>query len=90
MTDKVENSVRKCRDGCHLSFKNQKLYMLIVHLKEGESIERAVKRYRKKYKKTRVLQNLRNNMYYTKPSRARKEKIERAIHKNQYLLEEEV
>lgn len=64
--------------------------MIKISLKEGESIERAVKRYRKKRNRTQLLQEFREKMYYNKPSRERKEQIEKAIYKNQYLLEEEL
>lgn len=52
--------------------------MLIVKVKEGEKIERALKRMKRKYRNTKVLQNLRNNKHYTKPSVARRKQIQKA------------
>lgn len=42
--------------------------MLIVPVKEGENIERALKRYKKKYDKTGVMRELRSRKEFTKPS----------------------
>lgn len=52
--------------------------MLIVKVKEGEKIERALKRMKRKYRNTKVLQNLRNNKHFTKPSVARRKLIQKA------------
>jgi len=42
--------------------------MLIVPVKEGESIERALKKYKKKFEKTGVVRQLRERQYFTKKS----------------------
>lgn len=42
--------------------------MLIVPVKEGENIERALKRYKKKYDKTGVMRELRSRKEFIKPS----------------------
>ena len=42
--------------------------MLIIPLKEGENIERALKRYKKKFERTGVLKELRSRQHFTKPS----------------------
>ena len=42
--------------------------MLIIPLKEGENIERALKKYKKKYEKTGILRELRERQAFTKPS----------------------
>ena len=54
--------------------------MLIVKVKEGEKIERALKRMKRKYRNTKVLQNLRNNRYYTKPSVSRRKEVQKAAY----------
>jgi len=46
--------------------------MLIVQVKEGENIERALKRYKKKYNSTKVVRNLRSKKEYIKPTVARR------------------
>jgi small subunit ribosomal protein S21 len=42
--------------------------MLIISVKEGENIERALKRYKKKYNNTKVVRQLRARRYFNKPS----------------------
>jgi len=42
--------------------------MLIIPIKEGESIERALKKYKKKFDKTNVVRELRTRREFVKPS----------------------
>lgn len=42
--------------------------MIIVPLKEGENIERALKKFKRKFEKTGVIKELRERQAYTKPS----------------------
>ena len=42
--------------------------MLIIPVKEGENIERALKKYKKKYDKTNVMKELRSRKEIVKPS----------------------
>ncbi|MDR0845672.1 MAG: 30S ribosomal protein S21 [Tannerella sp.] len=54
--------------------------MIVVPLKEGESIEKALKKFKRKFEKTGVVKELRNRQAFTKPSvEKRKERI-RAIY----------
>ncbi len=59
--------------------------MLKTIVKEGESIERALKRFKRKYKKTKVLQELRERQQYTKPSAAKRQIRQKAAYKQEYL-----
>ena len=53
--------------------------MLIIPVKEGENIERAIKKYKKKFDKTGVVRELRSRKQFTKPSVTRRqEKIKAA------------
>ncbi len=53
--------------------------MLIIPVKEGENIERAIKKYKKKFEKTKVMRQLRGRKEFTKPSITRRqEKIKAA------------
>ncbi|UOB18892.1 30S ribosomal protein S21 [Abyssalbus ytuae] len=64
--------------------------MLIIPVKEGENIDRALKRYRSKHKKTKLMQNLRSNQHFTKKSVQRREEIAKAVYKEEYKrLQEE-
>lgn len=42
--------------------------MIVVNVKENESIDKALKRFKKKFEKTGVLKELRSRTYYEKPS----------------------
>jgi len=52
--------------------------MLRIEIKEGENIERALKRYKRKHRNIKVMQNLRENQFFTKPSVTRRRQIQKA------------
>ncbi len=54
---------------------------ITIHVKDNETIERALKRFKKKFEQTRVLKKLRARMYYKKPSIQRREERIKAIYK---------
>ncbi len=62
--------------------------MLRIVVKEGENIDRALKRYKRKYKNVKILQELRTRKQYTKPSVLRRAEIKKAAYKEQFLKEE--
>lgn len=63
--------------------------MLIVPVKEGENIERALKKFKKKFERTGAVKELRSRQHFTKPSVARREEIKKAIYKEKIQREEE-
>lgn len=64
--------------------------MLIIPIKTGENIDRAIKRYRKKRMKTKQVQALRDNQFFTKKSQARREEIAKAKYKEEYERSKEI
>lgn len=42
--------------------------MLIIPVKDGENIDRALKRYKRKFDRTKTMKKLRTNKQFTKPS----------------------
>lgn len=52
--------------------------MLRIEIKEGENIERALKRYKRKHRNVKVMQNLRENQFFTKPSVKRRREVQKA------------
>lgn len=54
--------------------------MLVVQVKEGDNIERALKKYKRKFEKTKVLRELRNRQAYTKPTTERRESRKKAVY----------
>jgi small subunit ribosomal protein S21 len=63
--------------------------MIVVPVKEGENVERALKRFKRKFEKTGVIKDLRNRQAYTKPSVARRAEIQKAIYIEQLQREED-
>ena len=55
--------------------------MLIINVKEGESIERALKRYKRKHRNVKVINEIRERKQYTKKSVRRREQIQKAVYK---------
>jgi small subunit ribosomal protein S21 len=55
--------------------------MLIIPVKEGENIERALKKYKKKYDKTNVMKQLRGRKEFEKPSVTKRQQKLRAVYK---------
>ena len=54
---------------------------ITIHVKEHETIDRALKRFKKKFEKVGVLKKLRAGMFYKKPSVAHREERIKAIYK---------
>lgn len=42
--------------------------MLVIPVKEGENIERALKRYKKKFDRTKTMREIRSRKEFVKPS----------------------
>ena len=57
--------------------------MLIVQVKEGEPIEKTLKKFKKKVEKTGLIRELRDRQKFTKPSVVRREEIIRAKYRQQ-------
>ncbi len=53
--------------------------MIIVPVKEGESIDRALKKLKRKFEKTGVVKELRERQKFTKPSVRKREVVNKAI-----------
>ena len=63
--------------------------MIVIPLKEGENIERALKRFKRKFEKTGVVKELRGRQAFTKPSVERRTEIKKAIYIQQMQREED-
>jgi small subunit ribosomal protein S21 len=61
--------------------------MIVVQIKENESLDKALKRYKKKFEKTGVLRELRSRQSFEKRSVTRRNVIKRAIYKQSMNLE---
>ncbi|HHL52467.1 MAG TPA: 30S ribosomal protein S21 [Flammeovirgaceae bacterium] len=59
--------------------------MIVVNVKENESIDRALKRFKKKFERAGVLKELRARSYYVKPSVKRRNiKLKAAYRQKMY------
>ncbi len=54
--------------------------MLIIKKGEKESIDKVLKRYKKKCRETRLLKDIRSNKEYVKPSEIRRKQIQKAVY----------
>lgn len=57
--------------------------MLIIDSKDCENIDKALKKYKKKFEKAKTLVQLRERQSYTKPSVRRRTQVLKAIYKQQ-------
>ena len=62
--------------------------MIIVPVKDGENIERALKKFKRKFEKTGVIKELRSRQF-DKPSVLKRLKMEHAIYVQKLRQEEE-
>ncbi|MDR0973095.1 MAG: 30S ribosomal protein S21 [Prevotellaceae bacterium] len=54
--------------------------MIVVSIKEGENIERALKKFKRKFEKTGTIKELRRRQQFDKPSEVKRLKHERAVY----------
>ena len=62
--------------------------MIQIQVKDNESVDRALKRFKKKFERTGTMKSLRSRQHYVKPSVRNREQMKKAIYKNQLQLEE--
>ena len=60
--------------------------MLIVKLKKGENINKALKRFKNKERSTKLITSIRDNQYFEKPSQSRRKQKMKAIRVNKWKL----
>lgn len=63
--------------------------MLIIPIKEGDNIERALKKFKKKFERTGTMRQLRARQAFMKPSVERRSEIIRARYNLRMRLENE-
>ena len=54
--------------------------MIIIRVKEGENIDRALKKFKRKFEKTGTMRALRARQRFTKPSIVQREQLLKAIY----------
>ncbi len=63
--------------------------MIIVPIKEGENIERALKRFKRKFERTGTLRELRARQAFVKPSVKKRAQKQKAVYIQQLQRQEE-
>ena len=63
--------------------------MIVVPLKEGENIERALKRFKRKFERTGVVKELRKRQAFIKPSVDRRKRKQHAVYVQQLQEDED-
>ncbi len=62
--------------------------MLVIQVKDNETIDKALKRFKKKFEKTGVLKQVRTKAFYEKPSMSRRNAKSRSSYKQKMILQE--
>jgi len=63
--------------------------MIVIPVKEGENIERALKKFKRKFEKTGVIRELRERQAFINPSKKKREIVKKAVYKQKIQEEEE-
>ena len=63
--------------------------MIIVPIKEGENIERALKKFKRKFEKTGIIRELRSRKTIVKQSVKRRDEVKKAVYVQNLRLNEE-
>ena len=63
--------------------------MIVVPVKEGENIEKALKKFKRKFEKTGVVKELRNRQQFNKPSVIKRLRKEHAVYVQKLHQEED-
>ncbi|MCK0131871.1 30S ribosomal protein S21 [Flavobacteriaceae bacterium F08102] len=63
--------------------------MLIIPVKDGENIDRALKRFKRKFDRTKTMKQLRNRKHFTKPSVSKRAQIQKAQYVQSLRTKEE-
>ena len=69
--------------GVYLLPQRRYTIMLIIDSKDCENIDKALKKYKKKFEKAKVLVQLRERQSFTKPSVRRRTQVLKAVYKQQ-------
>lgn len=63
--------------------------MIIVHVKEGENLEKSLNVFKKKFQRIGIVKELRARKVYNKPSVVRRQKKLKAILRQKYIDSQE-
>ena len=72
-----------------IHFIREVFYMIVVTIKEGENVEKALKKLKRKFEKTGVVKELRARQKFTKKSVIAREQLRKAIYVQKLREKEE-
>jgi small subunit ribosomal protein S21 len=58
-------------------------FMLIVEVKDGEAIDKVLKKYKRKFERAGILKELRRRKAFSKPSVERRAEVLKAVYKEE-------
>ncbi len=93
-TEGLANYLTYCRlEAIFVDRANQKSNIMsegniVIHVKDKETIDRALKRFKKKFEKVGLLKKIRKKMFYKKPSIEHREERLKAIYKQEMQTKE--
>ena len=61
----------------------KKINMLIIDTRDSESLDKALKKYKKKFEKAGILKQLKSRQAFTKPSVKRRGEILKAVYRDE-------
>lgn len=61
--------------------------MLVINRKDGETIDRALRRYKRKHREVQLMKELRRRKHYIKPSIKRRKEVIKAVYSLKKLEE---
>jgi small subunit ribosomal protein S21 len=64
--------------------------MLIVKIKDGDNLDKALKELKLKVRKTRMVQQLKEREFYLKPSARKRASKQKAIHRDIVIAAEDL
>ncbi len=82
----IPNTTEKTK---HKPIKQENKSMIIVPVKEGENIEKALKKFKRKFERTGIVKELRSRQAFEKPSVTNRKKMIKAIYVQQLRQNEE-
>jgi small subunit ribosomal protein S21 len=65
-------------------------FLVGIIIQENENIDRAIRRFKKKYERSGILKEVKKRAYFTKPSVKRRMKKIKAIRRSQRTILEEM
>lgn len=63
--------------------------MIIIEIKDGETLDKALRKYKKKFEKLGILKETRKRMYFTPPSVERREVIKKANRRQRFFTDQD-